>query len=136
MEVTRNEEDKKVTPEFIQEWLCLGLPVGSVCSKDLSKHLNESDGEGLLLIIDGLDEFTQKVPFEKTLLFLLLNRETLHRATIILTTRPGAWTDKSSKHNMRIDRFYQVMGFCLKIGICTLENRSKMSIYLKNVRNY
>ena len=79
--------------------------------KKWEKHLTKSDGEGLLLIIDGLDEFTKKVPFEKTLLYLLLTRQGLHRSNIILTTGPGAWTDISSKHELKIDRYYQVLGF-------------------------
>ena len=111
METTRIEEDRTITEEFVQEWLCIGLPVASEWPKDLSKHLTKSDGEGLLLIIDGLDEFTKKVPFEKTLLSLLLTRQSLHRSNIILTTRPGAWTDISSKHELKVDRYYQVLGF-------------------------
>ena len=111
MESTRIEEDRTITTEFVQEWLCIGLPVASVWPKDLSKHLTKSDGEGLLLIIDGLDEFTKKIPFEKTLLYLLLTRQSLHRSNIILTTRPGAWTDISSKHELKVDRYYQVLGF-------------------------
>ena len=111
MESTRMEEDRTITAEFVQEWLCIGLPVASEWPKDLSKHLTKSDGEGLLLIIDGLDEFTKKVPFEKTLLYLLLTRQSLHRSNIILTTRPGAWTDISSKHELKVDRHYQVLGF-------------------------
>ena len=111
MESTRMEEDRTITAEFVQEWLCIGLPVASEWPKDLSKHLTKSDGEGLLLIIDGLDEFTKKVPFEKTLLYLLLTRQSLHRSNIILTTRPGAWTDISTKHELKVDRHYQVLGF-------------------------
>ena len=111
MESTRIEEDRTITAEFVQEWLCIGLPVASEWPKDLSKHLTKSDGEGLLLIIDGLDEFTKKVPFEKTLLHLLLTRQSLHRSNIIITTRPGAWTDISSKHELKVDRHYQVLGF-------------------------
>ena len=111
MESTRLEEDRTITAEFVQEWLCIGLPVASEWPKDLSKHLTKSDGEGLLLIIDGLDELTKKVPFEKTLLYLLLTRQSLHRSNIIITTRPGAWTDISSKHELKVDRYYQVLGF-------------------------
>ena len=96
MESTRYEEEKKVESKFIQKWLCLGLPVGPRWTMDLAKHLNESSGEGLLLIIDGLDEFTRKVPFGKTLLHSIMSRESLTKATIILTSRPGAWTDISS----------------------------------------
>ena len=111
MESTRIEEDRAITAEFVQEWLCIGLPVASEWPKDLSKHITKSDGEGLLLIIDGLDEFTKKIPFEKTLLYLLLTRQSLHRSNIILTTRPGAWTDISSKHELKVDRYYHVLGF-------------------------
>ena len=111
MESTRYEEEKKVESEFIQKWLCLGLPVASDWSNDLAKHLHRTDGEGLLLIIDGLDEFTKKVPFKDTILCLLLTRQTLIQSTIILTSRPGAWTDISSSHELKIDRFYQVLGF-------------------------
>ena len=111
MESTRMEEDRTITAEFVREWLCIGLPVASEWPKELSKHLTKSDGEGLLLIIDGLDEFTKKIPFEKTLLYLLLTRQSLHRSNIILTTRQGAWTDISSKHELKVDRHYQVLGF-------------------------
>ena len=111
MESTRYEEEKKVESEFIQKWMCLGLPIGSSWSKDLAKHLNQTDGEGLLLIIDGLDEFLKKVPFKDTFLCLLLTRQTLIQSKIILTSRPGAWTEISSSHELKIDRYYQVLGF-------------------------
>ena len=111
MESTRYEEEKKIESEFIQKWLCLGLPVASDWSNDLAKHLHRTDGEGLLLIIDGLDEFIKKVPFKDTFLCLLLTRQTLIQSTIILTSRPGAWTDISSSHELKIDRYYQVLGF-------------------------
>ena len=62
MESTRVEEDKAVTTEFVQEWLCLGLPVTYDWAKDLAKHLAISDGEGLLLIIDGVDELLRRSP--------------------------------------------------------------------------
>ena len=111
MESTRYENESEIETEYISKWLCLGLPKGPNWAKDLAKHLTESDGEGLLLIIDGLDEFTRKVPFGKTLLFLLLTRQSLTKSTIILTSRPGAWTEISSSHELKIDRYYQVLGF-------------------------
>ena len=73
-------------------------------------HL-ESDGEGLLLIIDSLDKFTKEVPFEQTILFLLLTRKTLSQSTILITSRPGAYTVISSSHTLLIDRSFQVLGF-------------------------
>ena len=111
MESTRYENELEIEKEYISKWLCLGLPKGPNWSKDLAKHLTESDGEGLLLIVDGLDEFTRKVPFGETFLHSLLTRDSLTKATIILTSRPGAWTDISSSHELKIDRYYQVLGF-------------------------
>ena len=111
MESTRYENELENETEYISKWLCLGLPKGPNWSKDLAKHLTESDGEGLLLIIDGLDEFTRKIPFGKTFLCLLLTRQSLTNSTIILTSRPGAWTSISSIHELKIDRYYQVLGF-------------------------
>ena len=111
MESTRYENELEIETVYISKWLCLGLPKGPNWSKYLAKHLTESDGDGLLLIVDGLDEFTRKVPFGKTFLHSLLTRESLTKSTIILTSRPGAWTDISSSHELKIDRYYQVLGF-------------------------
>ena len=110
MESTRYEDDKKVDSKFIHEWLRLGLPFGVSWSIDLATHLNKSDGEGLLLIIDGVGEFTNKVQFNKTFLYLLLTRQSLISATIILTSRPGFWIDIPA-HELKVDRYFQVLGF-------------------------
>ena len=110
MESTRYEDDKKVDSQFIQKWLCLGLPIGTSWSIDLATHLIKSDGKGLLLIIDGLDEHTKNVPFKDTFLYLLLTRQSLSSATIILTSRPGVWIDISA-HELKVDRYFQVLGF-------------------------
>ena len=111
MESSRYENEIEIETEYICKWLCLGLPKGPSWSKDLAKYITESDGYGLLLIIDGLDEFTRKVPFGKTFLCLLLMRQSLSKSTIILTSRPGAWTNISSVYELKIDRYYQVLGF-------------------------
>ena len=111
MECTLYENESEIETVYISKWLCLGLPKGPNWPKDFAKHLTESDGEGLMLIVDGLDEFTRKVPFGKTFLHSLLTRESLTKSTIILTSRPGAWTDISSSHELKIDRYYQVLGF-------------------------
>ena len=90
LEITRHEAELTISTEFILKWLCFGLPRGTNWSKGVSEHLIGSDGEGLLLIIDGLDEYTKKVSFEKTFLYLLLTRQCLTKSNIILTSRPGA----------------------------------------------
>ena len=135
MESTRYENDKKIESEFIQKWMCLGLPVASDWSIDLAKHLHRTDGAGLLLIIDGLDEFTSKVPFKDTLMCLLLTRQTLIQSTIILTSRPGAWTDISSSHELKIDRYYQVLGFSPENRDLYFEKQIKNEKKLEECKN-
>ena len=135
MESTRYENESEIETEYIRKWLCLGLPKGPNWSKDLAKHLTESDGEGLLLIIDGLDEFTRKVPFEKTFLCLLLTRQSLTKSTIIITSRPGAWTDISSSHELKIDRYYQVLGFSPENRDLYFEKQIKNETKLEECKN-
>ena len=118
MEQSREKAGLSVNGDFIQEWLSLSMPIGPSWTKQLSKHILETDGHQLLLIVDSLDEFTQQVLFVNTLLFLLLNRRCLTQSTIIVTSRPGAYTSISSSHHLKIDRFYQVLGF-------SPENRDK-----------
>ncbi len=86
MEKTRQDEEAEIEEDFVQKWLSLSMPVGIGWSKSLTKHLSKSGGEGLLLIIDGADEFTKEVPFKTTLLYLLLQKRTLNRSTIIITS--------------------------------------------------
>ena len=109
------EQSKKVSvginAEFIQTWLCLSMPVDASWRSELSQHLVDSDGEGLLIIIDSIDEYTKEVPFNQTLLYLLLTRKVLKASTILVTSRPGAYTTISSNFQLDIDRFYQVLGF-------------------------
>ena len=111
METSRIESKLPINSEFVQQWLCLGMPVGPSWTSDLAQHLVESDGQDLLLILDSMDEFVREVPFQKTLLFLLLTRRTLTHCTILLTSRPGAYTDISTAHSLLIDRFFHVLGF-------------------------
>ena len=114
MEKSRDKIGNIIEGEFIQRWLRLSMPVGPSWTVDLSKHLVESDGHDLLIIMDGLDEFLKEVPFQQTLLFLLLTRKALTQSTIIVTSRPGAYTKISQEHTLNIDRFFQVLGFSPK----------------------
>ena len=113
MEKTRQEVEKEVDEEFIQKWLAYSMPVGIMWTKSLAKHLTKTGGESLLLIIDGVDEFIKDVPFKTTLLYFLLQKRSLTRATILLTSRPGAWNELREEHaqELKIDNNFQVLGF-------------------------
>ena len=106
-------QDDKNIDTFMLRWLGISLPLGAGWAESLKKNLMRSGGEGLLLIIDGADEFTKTVPFSSTLLYLLLQRRILPSATVLLTSRPGAWSEISSqfRNELKIDTEYQVLGF-------------------------
>ena len=113
MEKSREEKEEKINESCIQSWLSLAMPVGIRWSKSLAKNLSKSGGEGLLLIIDGADEFIKDVPFKTTLLYSLLQKRSLNRSTVLLTSRPGAWSNIREEHSqeLNVDTNYQVLGF-------------------------
>ena len=111
IEVAR-QEDKEIN-KFIRRWLHISLPLGAGWAESLSRYLMRSGGESLLLIIDGLDEFIKTVPFDTTLLYLLLQKRILPSATVLLTSRPGAWYIISNqfRNGFKVNSHYQVLGF-------------------------
>ena len=111
IEVAR-QEDKEIN-KFIRRWLHISLPLGVGWAESLSRYLMRSGGDSLLLIIDGLDEFIKTVPFDTTLLYLLLQKRILPSATILLTSRPGAWYNISNqfRDQFKVNSHYQVLGF-------------------------
>ena len=113
MEKWREENEIEIGEEFVQKWLSLEMPMGIRWSKSLAKHLTKIGGEGLLLIIDGADEFIRDVPFKTTLLYFLLQKRILNRATVLVTSRPGAWNEIREEHGqeLKVDSNFQVLGF-------------------------
>ena len=113
MEKTRQENEIEIEEEFVQKWLSLAMPMGIRWSKSLAKHITKTGGEGLLLIIDGVDEFIKDVPFKTTLLYFLLQKRILNCATVLVTSRPGAWNEIREEHGqeLKVDSNFQVLGF-------------------------
>ena len=113
IEKSREEKEEKITSQFVRKLIAKTLPLTAKWSESLSKYLVKSDGESLLLILDGFDEFTKDVPFKSTLLYSLLQRRILTRSAVIVTSRPGAWNELRNEHaqELKIDTNYQVLGF-------------------------
>ena len=116
MEKTRQENEIEIEEEFMQKWLSLSMPISIRWPKSLAKHLTKTGGEGLLLIIDGADEFIKDVPFKTTLLYFLLQKRILNRATVLVTSRPGTWNEIREEHGqeLKVDSNFQVLGFSPK----------------------
>ena len=113
MEKKREESEEKINTRFVRDVLAKTLPFNEKWSKSLPKYLVKTEGEGLLLILDGVDEFTKDVPFKSTLLYSLLNRQVLTRSTVLLTSRPGAWSNIREEYGqeLKVASNYQVLVF-------------------------
>ena len=92
------------------------MPMGIKWSKSLAKSITKTGGEGVLLIIDGVDEFIKDVPYKTTLLYFLLQKQILNRATVLVTSRPGAWNEIREEHGqeLKVDSHFLVLGFSPK----------------------
>ena len=112
LEQTRENSVNTIDEKLVLSWLKLGMNPNFKWSEDLSEQLFNNDGEGLLLIIDSVDEFTKEVPFNQTILSSLLHRKILSKSTIILTSRPGVWFDITSENSdILIESQFHVLGF-------------------------
>ena len=136
MEKWREENEIEIEEEFVQKWLSLEMPIGIRWSKSHAKHITKTCGEGLLLIIDGADEFIKDVPFKRTLLHFLLQKRILSRATVLLTTRPGAWNEIREKHGqeLKVDSNFQVLGFSPENRDSYFEKRIITEVKLRDTK--
>ena len=140
LEEMRQGTKHVVDQEFVINWLCLSMTVAAKWSESLSRHLYRTDGEGLLIIMDGVDEFTTSVPFETTLLCKILERHFLCLATILITSRPSQWTELQLDfgNKFKINHDFQVLGFSpknrdlyFKKRIATLEKLKSVNQLLR-----
>ena len=74
---------------------------------DLLYH-PERDGKGMLLILDGYDELTTK---QRESGSVMMSRELLCRATLMVTSRPLASRTLHPNFQQSIDQHIEVLGF-------------------------
>ena len=74
-------------------------------------ELVETDGEGMLLILDGYDELTTKQRESDSVIQLLMSREPLCQATLMVTSRPLATRTLHPNFLQSIDQHIEVLGF-------------------------
>ena len=74
-------------------------------------ELIETDGEGMLLILDGYDELTTKQRESGSVIQILMSREPLCLATLMVTSRPLATRTLHPNFLQTIDQHIEVLGF-------------------------
>ena len=75
------------------------------------KQLMNEDGERILLILDGYDELTDKQREDDSVVQLLMSRQLLCRATLMVTSRPITTRTLHPNFHQSIDQHIEVLGF-------------------------
>ena len=76
----------------------------------VAKEVCSRNGEGLLLILDGFDEFPASLR-KRSLLLDIIKGSQLPGCTVVITSRPSATADLTS---CRVDKRIEVLGFTQK----------------------
>ena len=79
-------------------------------SKSISEELAKTQGQILLLVLDGFDEVSHSF-HEKSVIKSILCRQLLPKCTIILTTRPSAKHILESMCQPKVDKHVEIIGF-------------------------
>ena len=87
---------------------CYGLPDDDLDYKELARLLFKSNGKGLQIIFDGLDERPDLLKDDESIVSRLLKGQ-LAEAQIVVTSRPGIVTQLSDLWD--IASLYEVQGF-------------------------
>ena len=95
------------------------------------KRLKQSNGEGVVFLIDGLDEYPGAL--QNTFLTCLIDRKTLPKSVLVITSRPYA---SASLHN-RVERRIEILGFAsdereeyISRFLISPEKRKILEVYL------
>ena len=100
-------------------------------AQDIETLISESIGESVLFVLDGWDEIPQTAPGH-ALILSLINKEQLHKSSIIITSRP---TSSANLHPLISSRI-EILGFtkdelrryfsdCLQNNAVVIENLLK-----------
>ena len=77
----------------------------------LAQEIEESQGEGLLLVLEGFDEAAPSLQKEDSLLLNIICGRLLPKATILVTSRPSATAVIHRTCASRISQHIEVLGF-------------------------
>ena len=76
-------------------------------AREMAQEISACDGSGVLFVLDGWDEFNPKEPEQSIIHSLVFKEKTLHKSSIIITSRP---TSSASLHRIVTTRI-EILGF-------------------------
>ena len=82
-----------------------------VCDDLLMSELHKTYGDGVLLLMDGFDELTEKDRFETSFFLEVVKGNVLQLGTVMITGRPWAISSLLSRHPSQVSQFIKIFGF-------------------------
>ena len=83
-------------------------------SSSVGKEVKKREGQGVLFVFDGFDEFPTKFHKKSLVMKLISNPRYLPKATMIVTSRPSALADLQQFIYMENSRHIEIIGFAKK----------------------
>ena len=80
-------------------------------SESLAIEIEQSNGEGVLFILEGYDELPESLRVESSLYLDLIYGRLLPLATVLVTSRPWAVSNLHWKATERISQQFEILGF-------------------------
>ena len=80
-------------------------------SESLAIEIEQSNGEGVLFILEGFDELPEDKRVKSSLYLDLIYGRLLPLATVLVTSRPWAISDLHWKCKQRISQQFEILGF-------------------------
>ena len=80
-------------------------------SKNIYAIIRKNHGQGILFILEGLDELTPSLRENDSIFMKLITGRLLPASTVLVTTRPWAVCDLPVTCSSRVDQFIEILGF-------------------------
>ena len=80
-------------------------------SESLAVEIEQSNGKGILFILEGFDELSESLRVESSVYLDLIYGRLLPLATVLITSRPWAVSDLHWKAQERISQQFEILGF-------------------------
>ncbi|XP_064401196.1 uncharacterized protein LOC135347242 isoform X2 [Halichondria panicea] len=80
-------------------------------SKNIYTIIRKNHGQGILFILEGLDELPPSLREKDSIFMKLITGRLLPASTVLVTTRPWAVCDLPVTCSSRVDQFIEILGF-------------------------
>ena len=82
-----------------------------LASKEAIQEIKRTDGEGILLILEGYDELSSEMRTDDSIFLDIISGDELRRAKVIVTSRPTASEFLLARYRNQISQHIEILGF-------------------------